>query len=95
MLALWVWVQVEGGRQIDGEAMEFQVTFDALHPGALSEFWAYALGYELDVPPEGFEKIAADLVARGATRVTRYEADEINKGWIVMQDPEGNEFCLD
>ena len=35
------------------------------------------------------------LVALGATRVRRTEADEINEGFIVMQDPEGNEFCLD
>jgi hypothetical protein len=35
------------------------------------------------------------LVALGATRVRRHEPDNINFGHIVMQDPEGNEFCLD
>jgi catechol 2,3-dioxygenase-like lactoylglutathione lyase family enzyme len=35
------------------------------------------------------------LVALGATRVRRYEPDGMNFGHIVMQDPEGNEFCLD
>ena len=37
------------------------------------------------------------LVALGATRVQRFEGDEPfgGGGYIVMQDPEGNEFCLD
>ena len=35
------------------------------------------------------------LVALGATRVRRLEADGVNDVCIVMQDPEGNEFCLD
>jgi hypothetical protein len=36
------------------------------------------------------------LVALGATRVRRYEpAPPLAGGHLVMQDPEGNEFCLD
>ena len=36
------------------------------------------------------------LVALGATRVRRYEpAPPMSAGFIVMTDPEGNEFCLD
>lgn len=36
------------------------------------------------------------LVALGATRVLRYEPDPpMSAGFIVMTDPEGNEFCLD
>jgi hypothetical protein len=36
------------------------------------------------------------LVALGAARVRRYEpAPPIEAGFIVMTDPEGNEFCLD
>lgn len=140
----------------------FQVTFDALDPAALSRFWAAALGYELDSPPEGFDswpafladrgvpeeewnsasalhdptgagprlyfqqvpesKIAknrvhldiraapglrgeermaaleaecARLIELGATRFRRFEPDDrASLGFIVMQDPEGNEFCL-
>jgi catechol 2,3-dioxygenase-like lactoylglutathione lyase family enzyme len=50
---------------------------------------------------EGEERIAAleaeaeRLVSLGATRVRRHEADGSSAGHIVMQDPEGNEFCLD
>ena len=36
------------------------------------------------------------LVALGATRVQRFEPEPyLSDGFIVMQDPEGNEFCLD
>ncbi|MGW2048791.1 VOC family protein [Streptomyces sp. NPDC001858] len=51
---------------------------------------------------EGEERMAAletecvRLVALGATRVRRHEpAPPMSTGWIVMTDPEGNEFCLD
>ncbi|EFC83631.1 VOC family protein [Parafrankia sp. EUN1f] len=36
------------------------------------------------------------LVVLGATRVRRHEpAPPMENGFIVMADPEGNEFCLD
>lgn len=36
------------------------------------------------------------LVALGATRLERFEpSPPMTQGHIVMQDPEGNEFCLD
>jgi len=143
-------------------AYEVQVTFDCGDPAALAEFWAAALGYVLQPPPEGFdswdaalaawgipedqrnersavvdpdgagprvffqrvpegktaknrvhldvraapalegearmaeiESASERLVALGATRVQRFEADLAGGGYIVMQDPEGNEFCLD
>lgn len=51
---------------------------------------------------EGNERMAAleieadRLVALGATRVSRSEpAPPMSHGFLVMQDPEGNEFCLD
>jgi hypothetical protein len=50
-------------------------------------------------PPEGradaLEAECARLVALGAHRLQRLEADDMNEVCIVMQDPEGNEFCLD
>jgi len=143
-------------------AHEVQVTFDCGDPAALAEFWAAALGYVVQPPPEGFdswdaalaawgipedqrnersavvdpdgagprvffqrvpegkvaknrvhldvraapglegearmaeiESVSERLVARGATRVQRFEADLAGGGYVVMQDPEGNEFCLD
>ena len=36
------------------------------------------------------------LVPLGATRVRRHEPEPpMSGGFIVMTDPEGNEFCLD
>lgn len=150
---------------------DFQVTFDAHDPEALSTFWRDALGYvhpappgvelapgqapleawaeflermqvpvehrndssaledpegtrpriffqkvpegktaknrlHLDlraaagVPPDGrmdaLEAECARHVALGATRLRRHEpAPPLSLGFIVMQDPEGNEYCLD
>jgi hypothetical protein len=150
---------------------QFQVTFDAHDPAALSTFWRDALGYVhpgppgvdlpagadplaawddflagMGVPPEqrntksaiedpdgtgprvffqqvpedkvvknrlhldvraapglrGDERMAAleaecdRLVALGAERLRRDEpAPPMSAGFIVMADPEGNEFCLD
>jgi hypothetical protein len=51
---------------------------------------------------QGDERMAAleaeceRVVALGATRVRRFEPDPpMSLGFIVMQDPEGNEWCLD
>jgi catechol 2,3-dioxygenase-like lactoylglutathione lyase family enzyme len=42
------------------------------------------------------ERECERLVALGATRLQRFEpAPPMGAGHIVMQDPEGNEFCLD
>ncbi|MFD9881032.1 VOC family protein [Streptomyces alboflavus] len=41
------------------------------------------------------EAECARLVALGAVRVRLLPADEENESCIVMQDVEGNEFCLD
>lgn len=142
-------------------AHTFQVTFDALDPAALSDFWASALGYVIQPPPPEFDSWddwatamgipqenwndaralidpdgagprlffqrvpegktaknrvhldvnaggghAVDLEARmaavdghverlvdvGATRISAF--DERGEYWVVMQDPEGNEFCV-
>ncbi len=141
---------------------EVQITFDCADPGGLCLFWCEALGYQLQLPPPGFdtwdaflesvgvppeqrnsrsaalpidgegprlvfqqvpegktaknrvhldvraapglegdrrmealEAESSRLQALGATRVERHEADFAGSGHIVMQDPEGNEFCLD
>ena len=136
------------------------VTVDAADPAALADFWAFALGYTLQPPPEGFDtweafadaidlpeedrvryaavvdpngvgprvlfqkvpegKIVknrwhldidivdpslpveeqdrsreagiATLIGRGATEVARFDLPQGK--WVVMTDPEGNEFCV-
>jgi len=144
-------------------AREIQVTFDCADPAGLADFWAEALGYQVQPPPPGFDSWDAALdawgtppehrndasavvdpsaagprvffqkvpegktvknrvhldvraapgldgdarmsaleaectrlVALGATRLERREpAPPLSAGFIVMADPEGNEFCLD
>ena len=135
---------------------EVQITLDCADPAALAEFWAAALGYVVQPPPEGYatwddaltawgvpeehrndrsavvdpegagprlflqrvpegkvaknrlhldvraapglggedrmaalEEEAARLVARGATRLRRFEPGGVDAGHVVMQDPEG------
>ncbi len=129
-----------------------QITFDCADADVMAAFWAAALDYQLQDPPEGFESWesflaannipippagsvsavvdpdgvgprvlflqvpetksvknrvhldiragddlaklakAAQLVAAGGTEVGR--VDEDGGWWIVMNDPEGNEFCV-
>lgn len=39
--------------------------------------------------------LAKRLVRKGATVLSEFPPDDYEIGFIVMQDPEGNEFCLD
>lgn len=55
-----------------------------------------APGLQGDERMAALEAECARLVALGATRVSRTEpAPPMESGFIVMKDPEGNEFCLD
>ncbi|HEX8001905.1 MAG TPA: VOC family protein [Mycobacteriales bacterium] len=127
-----------------------QVTIDCADPARLAAFWASALHYVVQPPPEGYadwpsflrtigieegfddfsacvdpagagprlffqkvpeEKAAKNrvhldvnvgkdavdaeverLVTAGATKVR--ELDKGYERWVVMTDPEGNEFCV-
>jgi len=141
-------------------ARGFQVTFDSANPAAVAEFWAQALGYIVQPPPEGFatweefadsvgipdedrdnlaavidpdgegprllfqkvpegktvknrvhldvditkrdwtpeeQRTAIDaeaerLITLGATRLDDFDGP--TGTWTVMQDVEGNEFCV-
>jgi hypothetical protein len=142
-------------------ATPVQVVIDCADPGRLAPFWAEALGYVVQPPPEGFgswqdwlasmgipepewnsasavvdpdgsgpriyfqrvpepktvkNRVHLDinaggprgtpdderrrrvgetverLTARGAS--TLREVEERGEHWVVMQDPEGNEFCV-
>ena len=146
-------------------ATRIQVTIDCADPDRLARFWAEALGYQLQEPPDGFEswqaywvsrglpagggrgrlrrdrrprtasgpriwfqpvpegkvvknrlhldldvgggrgaplavrreRVDAEadrLVAAGATRFRVLSEEAVDHYAVVMQDPEGNEFCL-
>ncbi|HAP77241.1 MAG TPA: lactoylglutathione lyase [Acidimicrobiaceae bacterium] len=46
----------------------------------------------LDLHVPDIEAEAARLESVGATRVERF--DEFGISWVLMTDPEGNEFCV-
>jgi hypothetical protein len=55
-----------------------------------------APGLEGDQRMAALEAECERLVALGATRIKRFEPEPpMSAGFIVMSDPEGNEFCLD
>lgn len=55
-----------------------------------------AVGLTGDERMDQLEREAARLVDLGASRLQRFEPDPpLSTGFIVMADPEGNEFCLD
>jgi hypothetical protein len=55
-----------------------------------------AVGGGRDTPPEESRRLVSAAVeqatAAGATKLR--EVDEGDEHWVVMADPEGNEFCL-
>ena len=55
-----------------------------------------AYGLEGEKRMAALDAEAIRLTGRGATRLNRLDPDGAGEaGFIVMQDPEGNEFCLD
>jgi hypothetical protein len=55
-----------------------------------------APGLEGDERMRRLEEACERLSALGARQVGRFEpGQEMSGGFLVMQDPEGNEFCLD
>lgn len=63
-------------------AKTIQITFDAADPGRLAEFWAAALDYQLDPPPEGFATWDEALTAFGVP-------EELRNSRSALVDPEG------
>lgn len=47
-----------------------------------------------DIEVVDIEAEAARLVELGATRVSEGQYSEHGSSWVLMHDPEGNEFCV-
>lgn len=58
-------------------AREIQVTFDCADPAGLAEFWAEALGYKVQDPPEGFDSWDQALEAFGVPIENRNDASAV------------------
>ena len=63
-------------------ALKPQITFDCADPGALGTFWAAALGYVVQPPPEGFASWPEALLAWGVPE------EDHNKANAIV-DPDG------
>jgi predicted enzyme related to lactoylglutathione lyase len=48
----------------------------------------------LDIDADDIEAEATRLEALGARRVAKEQRHEFGTNWILMADPEGNEFCV-
>jgi catechol 2,3-dioxygenase-like lactoylglutathione lyase family enzyme len=58
-------------------AREVQITVDCADPAGLAAFWAEALGYQLQGPPEGFESWEQALEALGVPPERRNDASAV------------------
>jgi catechol 2,3-dioxygenase-like lactoylglutathione lyase family enzyme len=58
-------------------ARDVQITFDCADPAGLSAFWAEALGYQVQDPPEGFESWEQALEAFGVPPERRNDASAV------------------
>ncbi|MFF1556180.1 VOC family protein [Streptomyces sp. NPDC058279] len=63
-------------------AKEIQVTYDCADPAAQAAFWAQALGYRVQPPPEGFADWTAALTAWGVP-------PELHNSRSAITDPDG------
>jgi catechol 2,3-dioxygenase-like lactoylglutathione lyase family enzyme len=62
---------------------DIQITFDCADPGKLATFWAEALGYRVQDPPEGFATWDDALEAFGVPPEHRNDVSAVN-------DPDGS-----
>jgi predicted enzyme related to lactoylglutathione lyase len=76
-------------------AYAVQVTFDCAEPGRLATFWASALGYVVQPPPEGYDSWPAFLAELGVpesewdSRSAVVDPDERGPRVFFQRVPEG------
>jgi catechol 2,3-dioxygenase-like lactoylglutathione lyase family enzyme len=58
-------------------ARDVQITFDCADPAALAAFWAEALGYQVQEPPQGFDSWEQALEAFGVPPEKRNDASAV------------------
>jgi Glyoxalase-like domain len=63
---------------------KFQITIDCANPDVLARFWAPALGYVLQPPPEGHDTWRDYWLSVGVLE------DEIDDGYDSIVDPSGD-----
>lgn len=80
-------------------AFIYNVTFDAKEPRTLGQFWSAVTSYSVADERDDFVRLrapderGADLVDPPLDGKPRWREGNGTR-WVVLQDPEGNEFCL-
>jgi hypothetical protein len=64
----------------------WQLTIDCADPTRLAHFWAAALGYEIQPPPDGFATMNDYYRSLG---VPEHELDQVGDGTDRIRDPAG------
>lgn len=95
-LARW-WAEVLGYRLLDEDVGEAVIGLDAdTYPrllfGRVSEGKSGKNRLHLDLRPDDREAEVERLVNMGARRVDIGQGEHVP--WVVLADPEGNEFCV-
>ena len=85
---------------IDPDGSRARIFFQKVPEGKIAKNRVHldvrsAPGQEGDERMATLEAEAVRLVVLGAIRIERFSPGPMEAGFIVMQDPEGNEFCLD
>ncbi|MET9319130.1 VOC family protein [Streptomyces sp. NPDC003038] len=74
-------------------AYTFQVTIDSAGPHPLADWWADALGWEVEPSDEEFIRAVVErLLAKGA--IFLHEGSQGPYTWTTIADPEHNELCI-
>jgi catechol 2,3-dioxygenase-like lactoylglutathione lyase family enzyme len=82
------------------------VTLDCADARAQASFWAGALGWIAQEQDDAPNRLHLDLIPPGGdpqqqlTRLVGLGATVLDSqprgaGWLILADPEGNEFCLE
>jgi len=90
-LARW-WADLLGGSvEADGEDWVVEAGAVTLLFGANADDKVVKNRWHLDIRPDDRDAEVARAEAMGATRVDIGQRDQT---WVVLADPEGNEFCI-
>lgn len=95
------WAEVLDGRVIGEPGEECVVTVSLPRGGVLELLFLHVLDKKesknrlhLDLRPDNQAVEVARLETLGATKVDIGQNTDPDTTWIVMADPEGNEFCV-
>jgi predicted enzyme related to lactoylglutathione lyase len=91
------WADVLGWVVLDDSVHEFEIRpsedqLPGIMFGLVTEAKQTKNRLHLDFRPDDQEAEVAKFLAAGATRVDIGQGDDVP--WVVLADPEGNEFCI-